>query len=105
MSATKEQIDRWEAGEGPKLSEVLEHGEWQIDQMEDQANRVPELEEQIKSLEELRPVWAQGFTNDSMAAQANANAISDVWALLGATNQTEAMEKLRKLLEKEPTDG
>lgn len=49
-------------------------------------------------LEQLRPVWAQGWTSDSMAAQASANALSELWAALEVTDQTAAMERMRRLL-------
>lgn len=49
-------------------------------------------------LEQMRPVWAQGYTSDSEAAQASSNALSELWGLLGVDNQTAAMEKLRGLL-------
>lgn len=49
-------------------------------------------------LEALRPVWAQGWTEDSQAAQASANALSELWLLLQAKNQTEAVQNLLRLL-------
>lgn len=51
-----------------------------------------------KLLEQMRPLWAQGFSNDSEAAQAHANALSEIWNTLGVDNQTAAMAKLRILL-------
>lgn len=53
---------------------------------------------QLGALEALRPHWAKGFTSDSVAAQVSAAALSQFWVALGATNQTEAMEKLRALV-------
>lgn len=58
------------------------------------------LENTISALEELRPHWAQGYTDDSMAAQASTNAKADMWKLLNASSQTEAMSKLRTLIER-----
>lgn len=49
-------------------------------------------------LEQMRPVWAQGFTSDSEAAQANGNALSELWGLLYAKDQTQAMTNLRRLI-------
>ena len=49
---------------------------------------------QIEGLQTLRPVWAQGYTDDSVAAQATASAMAGMWEHLGVTNQTDAMEKL-----------
>jgi hypothetical protein len=51
-----------------------------------------------KCLEELRPVWAQGWSTDSIAAQAAASALSDLWAMLGVKNQTDAVERLKELI-------
>jgi ribulose bisphosphate carboxylase small subunit len=51
-------------------------------------------------MEQLRPVWAHGWSSDSEAAQASANALSEIWAELGVKNQTEAMETLRDLRER-----
>lgn len=51
-----------------------------------------------RALQELRPVWAQGWSDDSMAAQASANALAEIWQLLGVTDQTEAMQRLRDLI-------
>ena len=51
-----------------------------------------------EALEQLRPVWAQGFTSDSEAAQANGNALAQLWAALGVTDQTAAMKRLRELV-------
>ena len=63
--------------------------------VEDAERRAVEAE---ATLEALRPVWAQGWTSDSQAAQASSNALSELWELLGATNQTVALERLRNLL-------
>lgn len=49
------------------------------------------------TLEALRPVWAQGWSSDSEAAQASANALSELWQVLGVENQTAAMDTLREL--------
>lgn len=51
-----------------------------------------------KVMDELRPIWAQGFTSDSEAAQANGNALAEIWQVLGVVNQTAAMTRLRELL-------
>jgi hypothetical protein len=50
------------------------------------------------AFEEMRPIWAQGWTSESVAAQASSNALAEIWALLGVTDQTAAMERLRSLL-------
>lgn len=48
-------------------------------------------EEAEKCLNELRSVWAQGYTSDSVAASSSANALAELWSILGANNQTEAV--------------
>jgi len=61
-------------------------------------NKYKESLNKIDTLEKLRPLWAQGFTSDSAAAQSWANATKQLWDLLGATDQTSATLKLRGLL-------
>lgn len=51
-----------------------------------------------ESLESLRPHWAQGYSSDSMAAQAATSALAGMWELLGVDNQTSAMQRLRLLV-------
>ena len=50
-------------------------------------------------LEGMRPVWAQGWTSDSQAAQASSIALSELWELLEVKDQTAAIERLKSLLE------
>ena len=50
-------------------------------------------------MEQLRPHWAMGYSDDSSAAQASTAALSQIWTALGVDNQTAAMEKLNALLE------
>lgn len=54
--------------------------------------------ERVAHLEALRPHWAQGYTSDSIAAQCCLDATLALWKLLGVNNQTEAVIRLRKLL-------
>lgn len=49
------------------------------------------------ALESLRPHWAQGYTDDGVAAQAATAALSELWQELGVSNQTDAVAALRKL--------
>jgi hypothetical protein len=49
------------------------------------------------ALEQLRPVWAQGWTKDSMAAQASGNALSQLWKMLGVQDQTQAADRIEEL--------
>ena len=53
-----------------------------------------------RTLQVLRPVWAQGWTSDGVAAQASANALSELWAELGVQNQTDALSAMRELQER-----
>lgn len=64
----------------------------------------------IEALEQLRPVWAQGYTSESAAAQAYSGALTTLWNLLGVSNQTQAVLRLESLtraanLHVEPYDG
>lgn len=68
------------------------------------ADRIEELEAKLarserhnEALEELRPVWAQGWTGDSQAAQVSSSALAQLWEMLGASNQTQAVEALAEL--------
>lgn len=72
------------------ITELLESVNAVVGEARQQAKDAKEV------LEELRPVWAQGWTDDSAAAQASAGALAQIWKELGVTNQTEAMEKVRK---------
>lgn len=56
-------------------------------------------EGEIHALEKFRPHWAMGYTSDSVAAQASTAALSNIWEILEARNQTEAVMKLRRLHE------
>jgi hypothetical protein len=57
------------------------------------------VKETEQMMEELRPVWAQGFSSDSEAAQANGSALAQLWGMLGAVNQTEAVVSLETLID------
>lgn len=60
-----------------------------------------ELENKIEALEMLRPVWAQGYSSDSVAAQSSTAALAQIWHALGVDNQTDAMARLNILLAQE----
>lgn len=60
-----------------------------------QEQLIAKQEEQIKALREERPMWAQGFTSDSVAAQVCTASLHQIWKELGVSNQTECMQKLR----------
>ena len=61
--------------------------------------KIADLEHSNIALETLRPLWAQGYSSDSVAAQASSNALAEIWEILGVNNQTDAMEKLRELVQ------
>ncbi len=63
-------------------------------------NKYTEALDKVNVLEKLRPLWAHGFSSDSVAAVSWMNAASNMWDILGADNQTDAMMKLRKLVSK-----
>jgi hypothetical protein len=67
------------------------------DCIEELEAKLARSERRNEALEELRPIWAQGWTEDSMAAQASGNALSTLWAMLGAENQTQAVSTLAEL--------
>lgn len=57
------------------------------------------LKREIAALETVnRPEWAQGNTTDSVAAQKATSALTQLWELIGAENQTEAIEILRAII-------
>ena len=60
--------------------------------------RVADQREGIDILEKLRPHWAQGYSSDSVAAQAHLSATLGMWDALGVDNQTDAIERIRDLL-------
>ncbi len=76
-------------------------GCFDADTSEDAAARVAlvDLITRKNALEALRPHWAQGYTDDSIAAQTATAALADIWELLGVDNQTAAMQALRRLVE------
>lgn len=55
-----------------------------------------ELERRVSALEDIRPVWAQGWGDAGDLARSNA--LATLWQMLGASNQTEAVRKLQALL-------
>ena len=61
-----------------------------------QADKIAELEKQNEALEQLRPYWAKGFSNDSVAAQCTVSAMSELHKLLGVNNQTDAVIKIKQ---------
>jgi len=58
------------------------------------------LKAQEARYEKLRPHWAKGYSSDSVAAQSKLNAMLELWDLLEAANQTQAVAKLKELIKK-----
>lgn len=51
----------------------------------------------VNALESLRPHWAQGYSSDSIAAQASTEALVGIWKILGVNDQTSAVVTLKAL--------
>lgn len=73
-------------------------------QAQTKAARMAELEAEnarltaeLEAVEKLRPHWAQGWTSDGVAAQVSTAALSQLWELLGTTNQTQAVRAVVEL--------
>lgn len=62
-----------------------------------QEKLIERLTNQIEALRKERPMLAQGFTSDSVAAQVCTASLHSVWKELGVSSQTECMQKLREL--------
>lgn len=60
-------------------------------------DRIEKLERLNAFLEEMRPHWAKGYTEDGQAAQAAFGALNELWKLLGAIDQTDAVAELKEL--------
>jgi len=61
------------------------------------ATEIDRLRRYVAALESKRPHWAEFFSSDSVAAQLTADALTELWGLLGVHNQTEAVEKLKNM--------
>ena len=62
--------------------------------------RCADLAQQIAYLESLRPHWAKGYTDDSIAAQTYLAALNQIYDALGVKTQTDCMKAIHKLKEK-----
>lgn len=78
------------------LHEGVRYGE-SINDMDEVVTAVAALITRNAGLEKLRPVWAEGWSDDSVAAQCSAAALAQLWELLEVTDQTAAVLALRKL--------
>ncbi|USN16385.1 hypothetical protein PLUTO_00690 [Luteibacter phage vB_LflM-Pluto] len=52
----------------------------------------------LVAVEGLRPHWAHGHASDSIAAQTQSAALSQIWRFLGVDDQTSAMSAMRRLV-------
>ncbi|PRA46677.1 hypothetical protein [Brucella pituitosa] len=84
------------------MAKVILYDEQHVEAMQAQIDRLQsELQSkdgQISYLESMRPHWAQGYSSDSIAAQAATASLSKLWQILGVNNQTEAVKKLHTLI-------
>ena len=107
-----ERIKGFPIGGPPKATDKVEHDDIviiarealrQIARVPDDApeaketDRLAIAEARVATLEKLRPHWAQGYSSDSIAAQASTAALVHLFLLIGAKDQTDAVQKLTAL--------
>ena len=80
-----------------KITAEIEQAETRIERIEELEGKLARAMLTIEALQGLRPVWAQGWTDDSMAAQASGNALAQLWEMLGVKDQTQAVAALAEL--------
>lgn len=73
-------------------------GTYKISALVEAEQRIANLEAELEALRELRPVWAQGYSSESIATQAPADALAQIWAALDVENQTQAAIRLGALV-------
>jgi len=89
ITTDPELADKWVENEYSVAPLVLlSEAKAVIDQLRE---RVAELEGMVGVLEANRPHWAMGYSKDSIAAQCATSALSELWGLLGVTDQTSAV--------------
>jgi cell fate (sporulation/competence/biofilm development) regulator YlbF (YheA/YmcA/DUF963 family) len=64
----------------------------------DALSRLAAANKRIKGLESLRPVWAHGNSEASVAMQVAAAALASIWEKLNVSNQTDAIIKIDNLI-------
>ena len=77
--------------------EALRSAHVRIEELEAEQDR---LSSKVDTLELLRPHWAQGYSSDSVAAQASTAALVAFWEILGVSDQTSAINALKDLTAK-----
>ncbi len=70
--------------------------------MTEKDTTIASLTAERDALEQMRPVWAQGFDSSGVAAQVTTAALTKLWKLLDAKDQTDAVQKLQALLPAQP---
>jgi hypothetical protein len=53
----------------------------------------------LAAAEALRPQWAMGYSDDSIAAQLSTSALIQIYGVLSVTNQTDCINELYKLID------
>lgn len=87
----------------PTFDLLVEEFQALRDEAEAQSLRADQYRDYCES---MRPHWAKGYTDDSMAAQAQTTALAQLWDALGVKDQTAAIQRVKKLLDQEPSvDG
>lgn len=56
-------------------------------------------EKRLAAAEALRPQWAMGYSDDSIAAQLSTSALIQIYGVLSVTNQTDCINELYKLID------
>jgi allophanate hydrolase subunit 1 len=77
-----------------KLSEVEEKILNLNQRIADLQSEVTAANNVVASAEAHRPLWAMGYTSDSIAAQSTSAALTQIWKAIGAKDQTDAMRRL-----------
>lgn len=66
-------------------------------ELDEARKEITQLREQVAAEIKQRPKWAYGFSNDSVAAQVAMSALQSIWEILGVSDQTAAMQELKRL--------
>jgi benzoyl-CoA reductase/2-hydroxyglutaryl-CoA dehydratase subunit BcrC/BadD/HgdB len=97
--ASKIEWDMWLPEADAAIAVVFERCAQVLLEFATLANEIERLRRKVNALEGMRPHWAQGYTSDSIAAQTSIAALSQIWKLLGADNQTDAIHFLKEMEE------
>lgn len=88
---------------GPHFQITVKDGDWtgtweEWRERNSESQRVRLLRERVAALEAMRPQWAMGYSDDSIAAQCSTASLTQLWTLLGVDNQTQAVQAIKELL-------